>query len=171
MQATCRQRASRGAPAPDPPCGRIRQRNGTAGNPNRCALPARLCAITRRRDARGMPPPEPHPSRHQGHSSPYRSRPCRNATVRRLLHGIALRYENRTIRRSGRRFDWNILNAYSGETPFLLSGGIGPGDAERLQAVRHPQLAGVDVNSLFESEPGHKECGLLQPFIEQLKTL
>ena len=72
---------------------------------------------------------------------------------------------------SGRRFDWNILNAYSGETPFLLSGGIGPGDAERLQAVRHPQLAGVDVNSLFESKPGHKECGLLQPFIEQLKTL
>ena len=68
---------------------------------NRCALPARLCAITRRRDARGMPPPEPHPSRHQGHSSPYRSRPCRNATVRRLLHGIALRYENRTIRRVG----------------------------------------------------------------------
>jgi hypothetical protein len=58
-------------------------------------------AITRGRDARGMPPPEPHPSRHQGHSSPYRSRPCRNATVRRLLHGIALRYENRTIRRVG----------------------------------------------------------------------
>ena len=85
----------------------------------------------------------------------------------------ALLFDTKTERfgGSGRRFDWNILNAYSGETPFLLSGGIGPGDAERLQAVRHPQLAGVDVNSLFESEPGHKECDLLQPFIEQLKTL
>lgn len=85
----------------------------------------------------------------------------------------ALLFDTKTERfgGSGRRFDWNILNAYSGETPFLLSGGIGPGDAERLQAVRHPQLAGIDVNSLFESKPGHKECGLLQPFIEQLKTL
>lgn len=79
----------------------------------------------------------------------------------------ALLFDTRTERfgGSGRRFDWNILNAYSGETPFLLSGGIGPGDAERLQAVRHPQLAGVDVNSLFESKPGHKECGLAATFL------
>ena len=27
---------------------------------------------------------------------------------------------------SGKRFDWSVLSAYKGETPFLLSGGINP---------------------------------------------
>ncbi len=72
---------------------------------------------------------------------------------------------------SGCQFDWSILSAYTGKTPFLLSGGIGPNDVERLSVVRHPQLLGVDVNSLFESKPGYKECGLLQPFMEQIKNL
>ena len=69
---------------------------------------------------------------------------------------------------SGKSFDWTLLNEYTGETSFLLSGGIGPEDAERISAFKHPRLAGIDVNSRFESKPGLKDITLLQSFIQQL---
>ena len=34
---------------------------------------------------------------------------------------------------SGEQFDWDILQHYKGDTPFLLSGGIGPGDEEKVR--------------------------------------
>ena len=43
---------------------------------------------------------------------------------------------------SGKQFDWSVLNAYDGSAPFLLSGGIGPDDAERVKGFRHSRLAG-----------------------------
>ena len=66
---------------------------------------------------------------------------------------------------SGRQFDWSVLDAYDGNTPFLLSGGIGPDDAARIRAFRHPQFAGVDLNSRFETEPGLKDVERLRAFI------
>ena len=42
---------------------------------------------------------------------------------------------------NGKAFDWDILHSYKGNTPFLLSGGIGPDDKERLRAFHHPQMA------------------------------
>lgn len=71
---------------------------------------------------------------------------------------------------SGIQFDWEILRFYTGKTPFLLSGGIGPGDEERLLRFTHPLLAGYDLNSRFESSPGYKEVIPLQKFIRQLKN-
>lgn len=41
---------------------------------------------------------------------------------------------------SGKRFDWSILTGYKGETPFLLSGGIRPENAEAIRNFRHPRL-------------------------------
>lgn len=70
---------------------------------------------------------------------------------------------------SGQKFDWSLLEAYQGHTPFLLSGGIGPNDVEPLLQFRHPQCVGIDVNSCFESEPGVKDVELLHTFIEALK--
>ena len=35
---------------------------------------------------------------------------------------------------SGSHFDWSLLDAYDGQTPFLLSGGIGPDDADRVRS-------------------------------------
>ena len=55
---------------------------------------------------------------------------------------------------SGKRFDWSILTEYKGETPFLLSGGIRPENAEAIRNFRHPRFAGIDLNSGFEIEPG-----------------
>ncbi|MFS6555267.1 phosphoribosylanthranilate isomerase, partial [Parabacteroides distasonis] len=70
---------------------------------------------------------------------------------------------------SGRHFDWSVLSRYRGTTPFLLSGGIGPGDAGRIAAFRHPMLAGIDLNSRFETAPAVKDAALLREFIEDLK--
>lgn len=70
---------------------------------------------------------------------------------------------------NGRQFDWNILLEYGGRLPFLLSGGIGPEDAERIKAFSAPGFVGVDLNSRFETAPGHKDVTALKSFIEQLK--
>lgn len=70
---------------------------------------------------------------------------------------------------SGQQFDWSVLQAYHGSTPFLLSGGIGPDDAQRVKAFHHPQCIGIDVNSKFETAPAMKNVELLRPFIKQIK--
>ncbi len=71
---------------------------------------------------------------------------------------------------SGRQFDWSVLSRYKGNLPFLLSGGIGPDDAQRVAAVNHPQLLGVDINSRFETSPGMKDVELVRRFIKQIKS-
>jgi len=69
---------------------------------------------------------------------------------------------------SGQKYDWSVLEAYTGPTPFLLSGGIGPDDAARLRDFHHPQCVGIDLNSKFETAPGMKDINLLQNFLHQL---
>ena len=69
---------------------------------------------------------------------------------------------------SGQQFDWSVLADYVGETPFLLSGGIGPDDAERVKAFNHPKCVGIDLNSKFEVEPALKDIQKLKTFLEQL---
>lgn len=69
---------------------------------------------------------------------------------------------------SGKQFDWSVLDAYDGDKPFLLSGGIGPDDAERVKAFRHPKCIGIDLNSRFETEPGMKDIAALRSFLSQL---
>ena len=75
----------------------------------------------------------------------------------------------KTVGGSGRQFDWSILNHYQGQRPFLLSGGIGPDDARRLAAFSHPQRAGYDLNSRFETAPGIKNVEALQRFLAEQK--
>jgi phosphoribosylanthranilate isomerase len=73
-----------------------------------------------------------------------------------------------TVGGSGRQFDWSVLSAYDGETPFLLSGGIGPNDAERVKAFHHPKCIGIDLNSRFEIAPGMKDVAALRKFLNEL---
>lgn len=70
---------------------------------------------------------------------------------------------------NGEKFNWDLLDAYQGHTPFLLSGGIGPSDANALRGIRHPLFRGVDVNSKFETAPGVKDINLLRSFIKRLR--
>ena len=75
---------------------------------------------------------------------------------------------------SGQQFDWNILQHYTGKTPFLITGGIGPEDAERIKTV-NCQLStvnfiGIDLNSRFETAPALKDITLIDQFIKQIKA-
>jgi phosphoribosylanthranilate isomerase len=70
---------------------------------------------------------------------------------------------------SGLKFDWNILNAYTGDVPFFLSGGIGPQDVDDILSFRHPKFEGVDINSKFEIEPGLKNIQLIQSFLTTIR--
>lgn len=67
---------------------------------------------------------------------------------------------------SGKKFGWELLADYRGGTPFLLSGGISPGDVEAVKAFSHPKCIGIDLNSGFEISPAVKDVQLLQTFIE-----
>ena len=76
---------------------------------------------------------------------------------------------------SGQQFDWSVLNAYDGNTPFLLSGGIGPNDAERLKALPAvsgfpaDKCVGIDLNSRFEQAPALKDINKLKEFINTIR--
>ena len=70
---------------------------------------------------------------------------------------------------SGCSFDWGILQHYTGNVPFLIAGGIGENDVERVLNFKHPQFAGVDLNSCFEISPGIKDIEKLNRFITKLK--
>lgn len=71
---------------------------------------------------------------------------------------------------SGKKFDWSILDAYNLHEPFILSGGISPGDAEAILAFHHPKFEGIDLNSRFELSPGVKNPTLLYKFLTRLKN-
>lgn len=66
---------------------------------------------------------------------------------------------------SGEQFDWRVLDDYDGETPFFLSGGIGPDDVPRLRHFQHPKCIGIDLNSRFEVSPALKDINKLKTFI------
>lgn len=68
---------------------------------------------------------------------------------------------------SGEQFDWDLLQEYQGETPFLLSGGI---TADTRTIPYHRRLAGVDLNSRFEKTPGIKNIDLLNTFLTHFRN-
>lgn len=70
---------------------------------------------------------------------------------------------------SGKRFNWEKLAEYNGDTPFMLSGGISPEDAEEIKSFKHPKFAGIDINSRFETEPAIKDTEMIKSFIKQIR--
>lgn len=70
---------------------------------------------------------------------------------------------------NGEQFDWSVLEHYQGETPFLLSGGIGPDDTERIKLFHHPKCIGIDLNSRFEISPALKDINKLEEFIKKIR--
>lgn len=69
---------------------------------------------------------------------------------------------------SGRKFDWHLLHAYNGNTPFLITGGIGADDFREVANFRHPKFAGIDLNSGFELAPAIKDVNAIRTFVLQL---
>ena len=100
--------------------------------------------------------------------------------------------KGKSVGGNGVKFDWSVLSAYSGSTPYLLSGGIGPDDAPALRASFSvgcgpddaPALrtsfsvgcgsaaancVGIDLNSRFELAPGLKDVAALRQFLNEIK--
>lgn len=71
---------------------------------------------------------------------------------------------------SGLQFNWNLLNQYQGEKPFIISGGIAVDDAVKINALEHPKLMGVDLNSRFETAPAYKDFELVRQFFHALQN-
>ncbi len=71
---------------------------------------------------------------------------------------------------SGRKFKWNSLEQYRGNTPFLLSGGIGPADVDPILNIDHPKFIGIDINSKFETEAGIKDVHLIDRFVKKIRN-
>ena len=81
-------------------------------------------------------------------------------------------FDTRTVHYggSGQQFDWSILQRYTGSTPFLLSGGINSYSVKALKEFHHPRLAGIDINSRFETSPGIKDVERIERFLKELRT-
>ena len=100
--------------------------------------------------------------------------------------------KGKSVGGNGEKFDWSVLSAYSGSTPYLLSGGIGPDDAPALRtffsvgygsddapALRTSfsvgcgsaaaNCVGIDLNSRFELAPGLKDVAALRQFLNEIK--
>lgn len=73
---------------------------------------------------------------------------------------------------SGKQFDWRLLEDYSFDKGFMLSGGLTASHAAAIRdlAGRIPQLLGVDLNSGFEITPGLKDISALQSFKQELSN-
>lgn len=80
---------------------------------------------------------------------------------------------------NGKLFDWEILKKYNSETPFLLSGGIGLEQTQKIKELREFFISeekqhlfyGIDVNSRFESAPGFKKIADLKKLKKELQKL
>lgn len=79
---------------------------------------------------------------------------------------------------NGTKFDWSVLDNYKDDTPFLLSGGIGPDDAERIRdwfsadsSSAAAKCIGIDLNSRFETAPALKNVDALRIFLSHLPSL
>jgi len=73
---------------------------------------------------------------------------------------------------NGKKFNWQLLEAYQGNTPYLLAGGITIDDLLELKILTTnsniKKCIGVDINSGFETKPGIKNIELIQSFKNQL---
>jgi phosphoribosylanthranilate isomerase len=72
---------------------------------------------------------------------------------------------------SGKTFNWDILNKYTLNVPFFLSGGLSLDNLEQVAKITHPQFYGVDLNSRFETAPGIKDIEKLKKAFDLIKQL
>jgi phosphoribosylanthranilate isomerase len=70
---------------------------------------------------------------------------------------------------NGKKFNWDILKQYTSTTPFFLSGGITPEDAQAIIAFEHPAFVGIDINSGFEESPALKNVFATKQFIHAVR--
>jgi phosphoribosylanthranilate isomerase len=70
---------------------------------------------------------------------------------------------------SGKVFDWKLLEKYTFDKLYFLSGGIDLSHATTLKEINDPRLYAIDVNSKFELEPGLKDVEKLKEFFAAMQ--
>ena len=68
----------------------------------------------------------------------------------------------------GATFDWHVLEHPDFDLPFMVSGGLNPGNV--AEALRVTRAAGVDVSSGVESAPGIKDPDMIRAFIRAARA-
>ena len=68
------------------------------------------------------------------------------------------------------RFDWEILQRYNGQTAFILSGGLAPENIDDIKKINHNKFEAIDINSRFETKPGHKDVNLVKTFLTKVRA-
>lgn len=75
---------------------------------------------------------------------------------------------------TGKKFNWETLKNVPVDKLFYLSGGIEPGDVERLKAFEKEPVArklfAIDINSKFETSPGVKDLKKIRAFLDGVKS-
>lgn len=74
---------------------------------------------------------------------------------------------------TGKKFDWTVLKKSLIDKIYFLSGGIEPGDEEKLKEfIKEPvgkKLFAIDINSKFEITAGVKDIEKVRSFVKNLK--
>ena len=68
---------------------------------------------------------------------------------------------------SGEGFDWSLLSQMTVKRPYLLAGGIGLSEVQRI-TQSGIACAGVDLNSKVESAPGVKSEAVISEILREL---
>lgn len=74
---------------------------------------------------------------------------------------------------TGKKFNWTLLKGVNINKLFFLSGGIEPGDEEKLvefsKQEEAKRLFAIDINSRFEVSAGVKDISKVREFVRSLK--
>ena len=64
-------------------------------------------------------------------------------------------------------FDWSLMKSYTGDTPWMLAGGLTPRNVAK--AIRESGARAVDVSSGVETRPGVKSPAKIRAFVNATK--
>lgn len=65
---------------------------------------------------------------------------------------------------TGMRFDWSLLDGFAHPLPWILAGGLDPGNV--VDAIGRTGARFVDVSSSIESAPGQKDVAKIAAFLK-----
>ena len=71
---------------------------------------------------------------------------------------------------SGNTFDWSILEGYTLDVPYFLSGGLSIENIGQVKSINDPKLYALDLNSRFELEPAVKDINKLTTVFNEIRT-
>lgn len=75
---------------------------------------------------------------------------------------------------TGKKFNWDVLKNVNINKLFFLSGGIEPGDEQKLKDFAREKVAqklfAIDINSRFEITAGVKDIIKVKAFIDEMKN-